>query len=431
MVFILRFALMFNEGKLSLIILFLTALFYALIYHAFKLTLCSQTALFFSLYLTLSSLLISYFLKHEYKKLKSKTLIQNARIKSIFDTIPFCMYIKKIDGTILKTNYYLDNKKFRNLNPKLAGTNARNLYKDYSICVREDSEILKYKRCIIKERFVETINGSLGWCRIIKAPVLDSNGEIDNIAVIFQNIDDEKEINDRKSTFIATLTHDLKTPTFAQINALNLLLKNPSHNLNDSQKDLIKLIKNSCKYMHDLIYTISDTYLYDNGQAKIHYEKFDLTKLCLESIKEVSNLLSAKHQQIHFRPSSVSKYIIADRCQLKRVILNLISNAITYGCSNSIVEIFIKDKHSNLNLSVRNKTNYMPDGKLINLFDKFKTASNAKFFKTSSGLGLYLSKQIISAHKGKVFASGNNNKFLCTFGFSIPKKPEKYHSLKN
>ena len=74
-------------------------------------------------------------------------------------------------------------------------------------------------------------------------------------------------------------------------------------------------------------------------------------------------------------------------------------------------------------MSIKNKANYIPEEKLIDIYEKFKTAQNAKFRKTSTGLGLYLSKQIIDAHKGSVYVSSNKNE-TCTFGFSIPRSTE-------
>ena len=81
-------------------------------------------------------------------------------------------------------------------------------------------------------------------------------------------------MEERKNTFIATLTHDLKTPTIAQIRALDLLLGEAFGPLVDEQKEMLEQIKSSCKYMYDLIFTILDTYLYDNGLTKINAEKF-------------------------------------------------------------------------------------------------------------------------------------------------------------
>ena len=219
------------------------------------------------------------------------------------------------------------------------------------------------------------------------------------------------------------MTHDLKTPTIAQIRALDLLLKNSFGALNEAQKETVTQIKNSCNYMYKLIYTILDTYLYDNGQTSMKYEEFNIIDLINETINEISNLAVEREQHITINSKLSGDNITADRFQLKRVITNMLSNAINYGFKNTDIEIITEDDSKNIKVSIKNKANYIPEEKLIDIYEKFKTAQNAKFRKTSTGLGLYLSKQIIDAHKGSVYVSSNKNE-TCTFGFSIPRTTE-------
>ena len=84
----------------------------------------------------------------------------------------------------------------------------------------------------------------------------------------------------------------------AQIRALDLLLNNTFGELKPSQHEIISQIKNSCNYMSDLIFTILDTYMYENGRVKINKEEFDIKELIQETTKEISNLLIEKEQNI-------------------------------------------------------------------------------------------------------------------------------------
>lgn len=104
--------------------------------------------------------------------------------------------------------------------------------------------------------------------------------------------------------------------------------------LNNDQRDMIEHIKNSCNYMSDLIFTILDTYLFDNGQTKIHYEEFDMIDLINETSSEVFNLSAEREQNIVLTSTLKSNLVTADRFQIKRVIINMLSNAITYGYGN-------------------------------------------------------------------------------------------------
>lgn len=409
--------------KKTIILAVTTAiLFYALIDEAIlpNVTIPVKDAIIISIFVVISSSCIRFLGMLENKQLESKILQQHAQMQAIINATPLIMYLKDKQGNIL-----LSNKKhaelFDSTPEEIVGTSSYNLYKkNADIFFQEDIDIIKDKTCMVAEKQVELCNGTTGWLRAIKGPVVDTENKITGIVVVLQKIDNEKEIEERKNTFIATLTHDLKTPTIAQIKALDLLLGGSFGELNEEQKDIIFQIKHSCSYMNDLIFTILDTYLYDNGQTKIVFDSFNMPELIQETIGELSHLNKEKNQNIILKCNIKSANIVADRFQIKRVIVNFISNAISYGFKNSDIEVILDETSSEIIFNVKNKARYIPQERLADMYEKFKTTKNAKFRKTGTGLGLYLSKQIIDAHKGKVFAQSTIDE-TCTFGFSIPK----------
>ena len=227
------------------------------------------------------------------------------------------------------------------------------------------------------------------------------------------------QANEWQSTYIATLIHDLKTPISAQITALELLLNGSLGKLNPTQNDILLQVKESCEYAQNLIHSILDTYLYENGKVCLDKEKFSWTSLINNAIKETEPLASDKSQKIIVNNELNGSEIIADKFQIKRAMINLISNAIKYGFDTSTIEIETKNEKDSFIFNVKNISKCMNKGDLKNLFNKFQTTKNSKN-SASCGLGLYLVKQIIDAHKGKVFAKGDNFGHY-TFGFSIPK----------
>lgn len=417
--------------KKSIILLFSTSvLYFALISPKLLLdvTIAIKDAILISCYVVITSLIIRSLETLEKKKLKQEIFIQHSLMKVIMNNIPFIVYLKDTNGKILLTNQI--HTELLNFTEKqlLSVNNIKDLYKNSEIYEKEDQEIIKNKCCITKDHFLETITRASGWYRVIKSPVFDDSGKIVSIVVVLKNIDEEKEIEERKRTFIATLTHDLKTPTISQIKALNLLLKGTFGDLNNSQKEMVTQIKNSCNYMYDLIFTILDTYLYDNGQIKIQYEEFDLLPLINEVVRGLSNSIQEKEQNVFINSSSNSIKICGDRFQLKRVIINLLANAIKYGFSHSDIEIFVEEDNTNVKFNVKNQSNYIPQEQLAEIYKKFKTTANAKMRKTGTGLGLYLSKQIIDAHNGEAFANSEESG-SCDFGFILPKVPNSIPTM--
>ena len=230
----------------------------------------------------------------------------------------------------------------------------------------------------------------------------------------------DKNTNTKEmSTYIATLIHDLKTPVTAQISAVELLLNNTFGKLNSDQKEILEQIKQSCEYSKNLIYCILDTYLYENGQIKPKPEKFNWNNLINNIINETSALAKEKAQNIVIKSEITEKEIFADKFQIKRAIINLISNAIKYGFSNSTIEIETTQNQKDIIFNVKNCSKYINTEMSENFFSKFVRNKNDKN-SMNCGLGLYLTKKIISAHNGKVFGECKKTG-ECNFGFSLPK----------
>ena len=244
------------------------------------------------------------------------------------------------------------------------------------------------------------------------------------ILLYFRNINlsnkikNEQEAEKQKQSFLATLVHDLKTPTNAQINTLKLLKSGTFGQLTTEQYHMIELTHDSCRYMSDLISTIMETYNCDYGNIQLQKSEFDISELIIELCESVKTLAMYNHQQIKFTMNQ-SCTIYADKLQIKRVLQNLLSNAITYGFKNTTIEIILKTNKNSIEISVKNISKQIPQNELATIFDKFKKTNFSNFNKAGTGLGLYLSKQIVNLHNGKIYAESLDDG-TCIFGFRIP-----------
>ena len=286
---------MYNFFRTSLLLISASFLFFALISPVLleNVTIHFKDALIIVGYVILSNLAIRLISIFETKKLEEKVILQYSQMQVILDNSPLFICLKDLDGKIL-----LANKAYCELvNMKLndiIGKKSYELYKEADILEKEDLDVIKSKTTLSIDKYVDSVTGKFTWYRTIKVPIFDKFDNVVRLAVIFRNIDNEKELELRKETFVATLTHDLKTPTIAQIKILDLLLQDTFGPLNDEQKEMIEQIKNSCKYMYDLIFTILDTYMIDNGQIKVKFEKFDVVDVTTNTINELANLAQEK-----------------------------------------------------------------------------------------------------------------------------------------
>ena len=225
--------------------------------------------------------------------------------------------------------------------------------------------------------------------------------------------------NLQKEMFLMTLIHDLKNPLLAQISALSQLSNGIYGELKESQKEIIEMTLNSCNYMQKLLFNLLETYKYENGHIKLEKKYFNPENFVKTCITEQYSLIKEKQLDIIFKSTlrEEENIIYADELQLRRVVENILSNQIFYAFKNTKIRINLFKKTNKIIFSFENSSPEIESDAKSEIFEKFKTTNISKQ-NFSAGLGLYLSKQIIEAHSGKIYldAQKNINKFI----FNIP-----------
>ena len=215
---------------------------------------------------------------------------------------------------------------------------------------------------------------------------------------------------DKKEAFFAMVTHDLKSPVNAEITALQLLLDNYSNELNSYQNEILNDILEATKYMKSLVDNILNKYKSDNNKLKINLQKCSLNKIISECIEETKYLYIDKNQIIKYSCPEQNTDIFVDYIEIKRVIHNILSNAYEYAPKNSQIEIDLTSKDEKLIFSVKNTGCSINLKNPNDIFDKFVSLAKQQK-KIGTGLGLYVSKKIIEAHGGKIYADCKLNDF--------------------
>ena len=231
--------------------------------------------------------------------------------------------------------------------------------------------------------------------------------------------DDKSHLTKSDKDFIALITHDLKNPTLSQMRSINYLLSEKLGPLSASQKEMLEITESSCRYMNDLISLIIESYKYDDGQQNLKLKDFNINDLLAELHRENMSILTTNSQRLVITSSLDTENIYGDRLQIKRGLMNLLTNAIKYSPEGSVIKIQLFSSNKLLTINVINETTYPVPRNLNKLFEKYETVSDYDSIYRGSGLGLYLTKQIVSAHNGKIYAKQLSSK-KCLFGFQIP-----------
>ncbi len=238
--------------------------------------------------------------------------------------------------------------------------------------------------------------------------------------IILKDVSDKNEMQIEKDNFIATLTHDLKTPVRAGILSLELLQKGRFGELNNEQAEIISELLNSNKFIINMIDTLLAKFKYENDEVQLNKLTFDINEFIKGIIKELKCLFDEKQLTctLHLFPEKIELY--ADNLELKRAFLNLISNAIKFNNDNGKVEISIIKEDNSVKVIIRDTGLGMSKDKLEHIFDKYVSYAK-KFRRLGTGLGLYVAKKIILAHSGSIEVSSKVNEGS-TFIVTLPLK---------
>ena len=235
----------------------------------------------------------------------------------------------------------------------------------------------------------------------------------------FKQISTEKQLQAQRETFVASIGHDLKNPTIAQIRSLELLLKGVFGKLSGEQSELLEMILDSCRYMNGMLSSLLTTYRNYGGAVKLNFTEFSLTELLNECVSEMMYVARDKSLVIKTKTND-STMVYADRVQIKRVIMNLLSNAIKYAYKNTDLNLSIFGDGEIIHFEFENRSPYIPEERRKSIFARYVSYAGVHR-ELGIGLGLYASKKIIESHNGKIYVkSFKDDKNI--FGFQIPIK---------
>jgi signal transduction histidine kinase len=227
--------------------------------------------------------------------------------------------------------------------------------------------------------------------------------------------------------FIDIAAHELRSPIQPILGLSDLLHTKIK---DEQQSQLLDIVVRNAKRLQHLTEDILDVSKIESHSLNLNREQFDLNKVIKNAIydfrKEIEktscNIAFLYQERILKNDDETDDDLLiqADVHRLTQVISNLLSNAIKFTHEGTIVVTTRKDNTNNSNLvivSIKDTGNGIDPEILPRLFTKFATKSNRG---GGTGLGLFISKNIIEAHGGKIWAENNKGSKGATFSFSLP-----------
>lgn len=229
--------------------------------------------------------------------------------------------------------------------------------------------------------------------------------------IILRNITAYKELDAAKTNFIATVSHEFKTPIAAMKMSLQLLENEQTGKLNEEQKHLVESIKDDANRLLRTTGELLNITQVETGKTSINITSCDVSTLITETVE--SNKIQAASKNIKLETAVPISFpdILADEEKTQWIISNLISNAIRYSYENSYIYITATQHEKTIEISVKDTGLGIPENYLNRVFDKYFRVPGTQ--KEGTGLGLAISKEFMEAQGGTILVTSGTGEGSC------------------
>jgi signal transduction histidine kinase len=248
----------------------------------------------------------------------------------------------------------------------------------------------------------------LNWNRRLSGIVKSKTAELEKANLSLQEAVEQLKDHDRmQREFINVAAHELRTPTQAIIGYSDLFYLRP-----ESREESIKAISRNAERLESLTRDILDVTRIEGNRLDLNKEKFDISEVVASAIEDTRRRVNDSNIKFEYAPRKIP--VEADRMRISQVISNLINNAVKFT-KQGTVYISTDNKDGQVVISVKDTGPGIDPEIMPRLFTKFTSKS-----QTGTGLGLFISKSIIEAHGGGIWAENNKDKKGATVAFRLP-----------
>ncbi len=250
-------------------------------------------------------------------------------------------------------------------------------------------------------------------------------------------IEERDIIARQREDFVSRLTHDLRIPLIAADRMLKLFQQGLLGDLSPQMDEAITIMGRSNTNLLSMVNTLLEVYRFEAGGKTLAFQPVILSQLITEVVAELTPLADEKNLSVHleFSEGSTKNIVIGDRLELHRLFTNLIGNAIKFTNSGTVTVHLISPQsvHESDNSAFSKNSSFsdyitveiadtgsgISVEEQITLFERFRPG---KHNHSGSGLGLYLARRIVEAHRGNIRVNSELGKGS-VFIVALPCKP--------
>jgi len=270
-----------------------------------------------------------------------------------------------------------------------------------------------------------------------KIPIKDKSGNVERIITVIKDISDRKRLEEElkdsyeelkltysklqelykmKDNFLSNISHELRTPLTSVIGYTELLL---DEKLTQEQRHKAEVIFRNSKRLSNLIRALLDSHLIESSNLQLTKQKVIINEIVTSVVEDMKNMAASKNIPIIIDIPDLL-VIEGDTERLMQVFSNIVENAIKFTIKGEI-NIMGEMEDEKAHIRIIDTGIGIPEEKLEKIFDRFyQVDSSNKRKYGGTGLGLWISKNIVEAHGGKIWAESKNSG--STFHILLPKR---------
>ena len=245
-----------------------------------------------------------------------------------------------------------------------------------------------------------------------------SQSDTTSKVIVLKNITSFKELDVAKTNFIATISHELKTPLASSDFSLKLLEDNRVGQLSAEQKDLVHQLKNDNQRMLRILSELLNMSQVEAGKIQLTMQVVNPKSVVDASVQAVYSAAKEKQITVVQKIDDDLPVIKTDPDKINWVLNNFLTNAIKYSPEESEVMISVEHNNSSISFSVADKGQGIDEQYLGRIFERYFQVPG-RSDKKGSGIGLAICKEFIEAMNGKIWVKSRTGEGS-VFGFDLP-----------
>ena len=255
--------------------------------------------------------------------------------------------------------------------------------------------------------------------KVYTSGVSDSTGSYLGEVRVVHDVTREKELERLKDDFISNVSHELRSPLHSIRGFIRLMLDGKVPDL-QTHREFLTLVEDQSKHLNKLVDDLLDVFRMESGQMELEKQPASMREVIDKAVKRLRNLADGKGITIEIKTADVLPDVEGDAERLEHVVANLVDNAIKFSHQGGRIIIEANGRDGKLLTKVTDNGIGIPAEAIPRLFERFyQVDSSMTRGAGGSGLGLYISRQIVEAHGGEIWVESEPGRGS-TFNFTIP-----------